>query len=166
MSRSSKVHFYPHTLRSASLVGYYMCRGKMIMYLVPPKKAQTIENLYMHFKATFDAGVALADRKVEYVAIGNSKPVFYEDKPTYFNKLPLGAAGVADPTTRKVDIKINLSAILKKANAGYRELFDDSEPGNLTYVYILLPDSLQNTTTVGTIELWKLDGLYTTQGIR
>jgi len=163
MSKSTKVHFYKHTLRSSALVGGGLCRDKAYFYLVAPKKAQTIENMYLHLRVTFDAAIAVGDRKIQYIGIGDEYPFFIEDVPSgYFNKLDLNLA--ADPVTRKIDLRLNLTPLLKKENAGWRDRFNE-DPG-LTYVIIKTPDGNRDISNVATVEICKVDALYTTTGIQ
>lgn len=164
MSRSTKVHFYDHTLRSAAATGLSLCRDKAYFYLVPPKKAQTVENMYLHLKMTFDAAIPSGQRVLQYIGIGNEFPLFIENDPSgYFNKLDLNLA--ADPTTRKIDLRLNLTPLLKKTNAGWRDRTNIDGP-NLTYVIIKTADGNRDINTVASVELCKVDALYTTTGIQ
>lgn len=68
---------------------------------------------------------------------------------------------------RRVDLSIDLTHLLKHDNVSYEEdAFDDGPTTGYTAVEILLADTLRETSTVGTIEIWKIDGLFTTTGIR
>lgn len=163
MQEGSKKHFYPFTFRSAAISNAAQCRDKTYMYLVPPQDALTIENMFCHLKFTFDAGVAAANRVVEYIGIANSVPLFIESDPTYLKKIILNQAADAN---RKVDIKLDLTTLLKKDNVRYREYFETPVTTDYTYVIIKLSGNLRDTSTVGTIDLWKLDGLFTSKGIR
>lgn len=163
MSQTTKLHHYPYTLKVAGATGLAMCNDKLIFFLVPPKRGLTIENMHMHLKATFDASVAVGNRIIKHVAIGNEKPLFITDEPSYYRKLDLDLAADAN---RQVDLDINLTPLLNREHAGFRDLFDDSEDGNLTYIYIKLSDNLRNTSGIGTVTLWRVDALYTTQAIR
>ena len=163
MSQSTKVHFYDHTLRSAAATGLSLCRDKAYFYLVAPKNAQTIENMYLHLKITFDAGVAAPNRVLQYIGVGNEYPLDIADDPSgYFNKLDLNLA--ADAVTRKIDLRLNITPLLKKENAGWRDRFN-AEP-DLTYIIIKTADANRDVTTVASVELCKVDALYTTTGIR
>ena len=164
MSQSTKVHFYDHTLRSAATALLSLCRDKAYFYLVAPKNAQTIENMYLHLKITFDAGVPIGDRVIKYIGIGNEFPLFIQDDPSgYFNKLDLNLA--ADAVTRKIDLKLNLTPLLNKENAGWRDRFN-TDGDNLTYIIIKTADANRDVSTVASVELCKVDALYTTTGIR
>lgn len=163
MSQSTKVHFYEHTLRSAAATELSLCRDKAYFYLVAPKNAQTIENMYLHLKMTFDAGVPSANRVLQYIGVGNEYPFFIESDPSgYFNKLDLNLA--ADAVTRKIDLRLNITPLLKKENAGWRDRFNAED--NLTYIIIKTADANRDINTVASVELCKVDALYTTTGIR
>ena len=163
MQEGSKKHFYPFTFRTAAISNATQCRDKALLYLVPPQDALTIENMFCHLKLTFDAGVAVGNRIVEYIGIANEVPLFIEDDPAYLRKIDLNQA--AD-VNRKVDIKLDLTSLLNKNNANYREYFETPVTDDYTYVIIKLSGNLRDTSTVGTIDLWKLDGLFTSKGIR
>lgn len=166
MSESSKQHFYLQTARSIALANRSWCGGKVLIYPIPPEKAISIENLYMHFKATFDASVSSGSRIIKRVAIVDKQPLLYNSNSdlNYYRYIDLNIA--ADPTTRKVDIKLDLSHLLKKDNAKYREYVDSDSAGGFTYVMIEPDDSLIGNNNIGTIDLWKIDAQFTTQGTR
>lgn len=163
MSQSTKVQFYKHTLRSSALVGGGLCRDKAYFYLVAPKKAQTIENMYLHLRITFDAAIAVGNRKIQYIGVGNEYPFFIEDVPSgYFNKLDLNLA--ADGA-RQINLRLNITPLLKKENAGWRDRFNDTAT-DLTYVIIKTPDGNRDISNVATVQICKIDALYTTTGIQ
>lgn len=165
MSESSKQHFYHYTARSVALADYAWCGGKILLYVMPPEKALTIENMFVHFKATFDSSVPSGQRIVKTIGIIDKRPLFYDSNSdaNYYRKLDLNIAADAN---RKVDIKVDLSHLLKKDNVGFREYFSDSSMPNLTYVMIEPDDALLGTINIGRIDLWKIDAQFTTQGIR
>lgn len=165
MSESTKNHWYLQTARSIALADRAWCGGKVLLYVIPPEKAITIENMYVHFKATFDSGVAVGSRKIKRIAIVDKKPLFYNSNSdlNYYRYLDLNISADAN---RKVDIKIDISSLLKKDNAKYREAFDSDSAGGYTYVMIEPDDSLLGTINIGRIDLWKMDAQYTTLGTR
>lgn len=165
MSESSKNHFYHYTARSVVLADYVWCGGKILLYVMPPEKALTIENLYVHFKATFDSGISSGQRIVKSISIVDKRPFFYDSNSdvNYMRTLDLNISADAN---RKVDIKVDLSHLLKKDNVGFREYFADSDMPNLTYVMIEPDDALIGNNNIGRIDLWKIDAQFTTQGIR
>ena len=163
MSETTKGHYYDHTLSSAATAQLSLCRDKAYFYLVAPKNAQTIENMYMHLKVTFDAAVPIGNRVITYIGIGNEFPLNITDEPSgYFNKLDLNLA--ADAVTRKIDLRLNLTPLLKKENAGWRDRFNADT--DLTYIIIKTADANRDVSTVASVELCKVDALYTTTGIR
>jgi len=165
MSESSKHHFYHYTARSIALVDMAWCGGKILLYVMPPEKALTIENLYVHFKATFDSGVSSGQQIVKSISVIDKRPQFYDSNSdaTYLRTLDLNIAADVD---RKVDIKVDISHLLKKDNVAFREYFSDSSQTGLTYVMIEPDDALLGEINIGRIDLWKIDAQFTTQGIR
>jgi hypothetical protein len=110
--------------------------------------------------------VAVGDRVVESIGIANQRPFFFDDEPAIYKKIVLNQAADAD---RRVDIKVDLTDLLVdlKTNVGWTPVFGaDYDDGDQTFIYVKLPHSLHNTLVVGTIELWKVDSLYTTREIR
>lgn len=163
MSRSTKRHIYPYTLRTAAMVNVAHCTDKAILYLAPPAQALTIENLFCHLRFTFNSDTPVGDRVVEYIGVCNEIPILVSQDPSYLRKIDLN---VAADGNRKVDIKVDLSELLNRNNANYREYFDSPVTDDFTYCILKLADGNRTDLTVGTIDLWKLDGLFTTTGIR
>lgn len=165
MSESTKSHWYLQTARSIAMANRSWCGGKILLYVVPPEKALTIENISIHFKATFDAGIASGSRKIKRIAIVDKQPLFY-DSNSDLNYYKWMDVNIPADANRKVDIKLDLSHLLKKTNAKYREFVDSDSAGGFTYVMIEPDDSLIGTINIGTIDLWKIDAQFTTQGTR
>lgn len=164
MSRSTKSQFYRNTLRTAAIADTSFCTDKVYLYPVPPQNCLSIESIFFHLRMQFDAGVATADQVVEYIAIANQRPLFINDEPTRMRKIDLN---VAADGNRRVDILIDLSSLLKTDDVGFTSLWSaDYEIGDQTHILIKLPDSLRSTLAVGTIEICKVDCLYTTTEIR
>lgn len=72
---------------------------------------------------------------------------------------------------RRVDISVDLTHLLKNDDVAYEETgFDTGPDTGYTMVEILLPNTLDinnaNYLNVGSVELWKIDALFTTIGIR
>ncbi len=164
MTQQSKKHLYPYSLRLCMMSGVTMCQDKALLYIVPPAQALTIENLYCHFKMTFDTGVASADRVLKYIGVANEVPLLVTSPdPSYLRKIDLNQ--LAD-INRVVEARLDLSQLLDRDSAGYREFNDSVVGDNLTYVIIKLADGCQGNNNVGVINKWKLDALFTTTGIR
>ena len=163
MSESTKQHFYLQTARSIALANKVWCGGKVMIYVIPPEKAISIENIYIHFKATFDAGIASGNRIIRRISIVDKKPIAYNSNSdlTYYRYMDLN---ITADVNRKVEIKLDLTNLLKKDNAKYREIFDDDSSGGFTYVMIEPVDALLGVTNIGIIDLWKVDAQFTTQG--
>lgn len=160
-SFSPKSQFYRYSLKTAAIKGNVWCGDIAWLYLRPPEDAQSIESMYCRFRMRFDSGVSVGERVVEKIGISSSASLFLT--PTYEKELELNQAADGD---RYVDISIDLSSLLKKDNIRFQEDFGDFSTQDFTFVYIKLPGTLRNNLTVGTIELWKLDGMFTTKEIR
>ncbi len=169
MSESTKHQVYKYSLRTTSVVprnvpNNYMCGSRFLVFPAPPDNAITIENLYLHLIVKFAVGVAVGDRKIARIGIGNNYPL-YGNNPPRWRYYDVNIA--ADPTTRIVDTRIDLSALLKNDDVRYADYFDAHDPAQLGYTYIVidLPDGIP-TISNGDLLLCKMDALYTTTGIR
>lgn len=164
MSQSTKVHHYDHTLRTATMVNQALCNQAMYFYPVPPKEAITIENLNLYFKMTIDAAVPAGQRVLQWIGIANERPNWYLDSPARLKKLEVNM--LADPVTRVIEGRLNLSSLLTKTDIGYRDYFDDALDGNYTYIVFMLGPAFQDLSAGGIMNICKTDAIYTTKGIR
>lgn len=169
MSESTKLQVYKYSLRSTviaprTIPNGYMCGGRFLVYPVPPDNAITIENLYLHLVVKFGAGIASGSRKITRIGIGNNYPLYGQDPPRFrYYNVNLSA----DPTTRIIDTRIDLSALLKNDDVRYADFFDSHDPAVTGYTYIVI--DLPPELTIGSngdLLLCKMDALYTTTGIR
>lgn len=164
MSGSTKSQHYRYTVRTVASASPAGCTDKMYLYPVPPEDALTIENLFTHFRFVFDSGVASGDRKIEYIAVCSERPLSINDEPTRIRKFMLNQSADGN---RRIDVKLDLTDLLIKDNVAFTPLLSaDYEQDNMTLILVKFPDSLRNTLTVGTMELWKADSTYTTREIR
>ncbi len=158
MSQGTKNQHYKYSMRTA-LSQSFWCTGVILMRLQEPDDAITMENLFMHFRHTFDTGVASGNRKITRIGIVSSQPGlgWFDSaggnypilgQPTYHRFVDVNF--VAD-ANRVVDFNFDLSSLIDK----------DRPAENL--VYVKAPDILNSNQ--GTISIWKLDGIYTTNGI-
>lgn len=163
MSKSTKVHYYDHTLRTATMANAALCNQAMYFYPVPPKEAITIERLELYFKMTLDASVPAPQRVLEWIGIANERPLFYKDLPSELRKIDLNL--VAD-ANRVVEGRFNLTPLLTKDHVGYRENFSDATGDDYTYIVFMLGPAFQELTAAGIMNICKTDAVYTTKGIR
>lgn len=162
MSKSTVVHHYPRTMRSVCLVNASMCQDKFVFYPVPPQDAISIETLYVHIKITFDASVAVGNRVLKEVGIGSEHPLFIDVEPEYYRALELNQS--ADGS-RVVDVRLDLTSLLKKDNVRYRSYFDNIVTTDYTYIFIKLSDNLRGVLVAGVLNKCKVDAQYTTKKI-
>ena len=69
MGSQNKLQPYPYSLKTILAANQSACLNRFFLYMLPPKDALTIENLFCHFVFQFDAGVAAADRVVQSIGI-------------------------------------------------------------------------------------------------
>jgi len=162
-SKSTKSQFYRYTLRTAGSVGSF-CASRVYIYIVPPQGAISIENLFLHFRMVFDSAVTSDLRVIESIGVANERPLLYTGTPSELKKFDLNQAADGN---RRVDIKLDLTTLLNKDNVGFTSLLSaDYTIGDQTHIQIKVPDQLLNTVAVGTIELCKVDAIFTTSEIR
>ncbi len=165
MGSQNKLQPYPYSLKTVLASNQEGCLNRFFLYMLPPKDALTIERLYCHFVFQFDAGVAAADRVVQSIGIVDELTPFPITATSNYQRRQ--SVNRSADSNRRVDISMDLTHLLNHNNVAYEEsAFDDGPSNGYTAVEILLADALQSTSTVGTIELWKIDGLFTTTGIR
>lgn len=165
MGNQNKLQPYPYSLKTVLAADQQGCLNRFFLYMLPPKDALTIERLFCHFVFLFDSSVAVADRVVQSVGIVDQ--LVPQPISATSNYQRRQSVNMQADSNRRVDLSIDITHLLKHDNVSYEEdAFDDGPTTGYTAVEILLADNLQSTSTVGTIEIWKLDGLFTTTGIR
>jgi len=71
--QGTKNQFYKYSMRTA-LSQSFWCQGVILMRLQEPDNALSLENLWTHFRARFDTGVASGNRKVTRVGVVDLQP--------------------------------------------------------------------------------------------
>lgn len=165
MTLGTKLQPYPYTLRMVNLYREYVpCSYRYFFYITPPRNALTIENLYTRIRLTFSAAVATANQKIVSVGIADQVPTSVTGTPNYEKLFTLNQAADAN---RVIDLRLDLSVLLNRNNVGYRESGGTYPSTGYTYVELNLSSNVNNGATGQvTINLWKIDALFTTTGIR
>lgn len=159
----TKEQFYHYSLRSCATTNFAACEDKLFAYIKPPEDALTIEYIFVHFVMTFDAGVASGDRIIKEIGIASEVPATVDEQPTYLKTFTINQSAVAGV----IDLKINLTPLLKKDNVTLdNNWIGDFLQNDMTLVYIKFDDDLRGNSYTGNIDLWKIDALFTTKGIR
>jgi hypothetical protein len=156
MSQATKNQFYRFSLRTTvAKVGW--CTKRIMMRQIPPDNAQTLENLFCHVRINFDnASLPTSHKVLHRIGIISGFPAYNaaesEDRFRYIDvDIPADGSNI-------VDLKIDLTSLIDKTDIN----------GNLVYLESARAGStdVDFTYSAGTIELWKLDGIYTTREIR
>lgn len=142
---------YTYQFKTISMQGGKMCgRGGTLNFNLPSNLLKR-KNLWVHIKIQFDSSEPIDNRKV----IGIGQKTYPLDGPQP-KMLPLNLS--AD-VNRIIDIKMDLTSIL--------DLLDIIPPslGNQGYfnVGVQLP---YNLIYFAKVMIWKMDLIYTSQGIR
>lgn len=165
MGNQNKLQPYPYSLKTVLAANQSGCLNRFFLYMLPPKDALTIERLFCHFVFQFDSSVAVASQVVQSIGIVDELTPFPITAASNYQRRQ--TVNMQADSNRRVDLSIDLTHLLNHDNVAYEETaFDDGPTDGYTAVEILLSDALVETSTVGVIELWKIDGLFTTTGIR
>ena len=167
MSESTKHQQYTYSLKTAVYIGIGtdICTNVIMMYVVPPDNALSIENMYMHLIMQFDAAVPVGDRVLRRIGISDEFTSEYLFGAP--NRLKTYEVNIAADGNRMIDKRIDLSALLKNDDVLYREqiLPIGAPETGYTYIYLEFDADQKNNNLLGSIKLWKADALYTTVGI-
>jgi hypothetical protein len=159
----TRKQFYHFSMRSCATTNFDACEDKLYAYIKPPENALTIENIFVHFTMTFDGSVASGDQIIRQIGIASEVPAAVEEDPRYLRTLEINEAAVGGV----IDVKINLTPLLKKDNVTLdNNWIGDFLQNDMTIVYIKFDDDLRGNSYTGNIDLWKIDALFTTKGIR
>lgn len=173
MGSQTKLQAYPYSLKtvaasedSTSLATGLICGNRFFMYMLPPKDALTIERLFCHFVFQFDASISSSDRVIKSIGIVDEIIPFPEGAVSNYQRRQ--DVNLQADANRRVDLSIDLTHLLNRENVGYEESGFDPNPVTTGYtlVEILLSQNIPTLTATGVVELWKIDGLFTTIGIR
>lgn len=172
MGSQSKQQAYPYSLKtvsasesSTSLMSGLICGSRFFMYMLPPKNALTLERLFCHFVFQFDSSIDVADRIIQSIGIVDELPPFPETAVSNYQRRQ--ELNIAADSNRRIDVSMDLTHLLNKDNVAYEEnAFDPGPDDGYTAVEILLSEDIPVLTATGVVELWKIDGLFTTDGIR
>lgn len=165
MGSQSKVQPYPYSLKTVAANDFpNVCFNRVVMYMTPPKDALTIERLFCHIVFRFEAGVAAGSRYLRSIGIIDELVPLLTEPSNYQRRQEVNIAADAN---RRIDLSIDLSHLLKNDDVAYSAGGADVGPDTgYTAVELVFDPSLESTPDIGDIELWKIDGLFTTIGIR
>lgn len=165
MGAENKLQPYPYSLKTVLASNQAGCLNRFFLYMLPPKEALTIERLFCHFVFQFDVSVAVGSQVVQSIGIVDQLVPFPITATSNYQRRQ--TVNLQADANRRVDLSMDLTHLLNHNNVAYEEdAFDDGPTTGYTAVEILLSDALQSTSLVGNIEIWKIDGLFTTTGIR
>lgn len=164
MSRSTKEQFYKYSLKTVAVAEQQGCTDKIYLYPVPPENALSIEECFVHFIFQFESDIPSHLQVLNEIGIANQRPILITDDPTDLRVITLDQAADGN---RRIDIKIDLTTLLTPTNVGWTPEFGaDYDDGDQTFIYLKFPKDLRLEVNTGTIELWKVDSVYTTNEIR
>lgn len=142
---------YRYQYKSISAKNARSCGYGATMSFNLPSDFLEAKNLYCHLSIVFHASEPVGNRKILYVGQPAWPPEGEQPAMIYVNQTADG--------NRRIDLKVDLTQIIDKI------VPQPPEFGGQGYfnVGILHPGILEQLATV---ELWKMDLVYTTTGIR
>lgn len=163
MSQATKNQFYRYSMRSTLILNQFMCTKRIMVHQLPPDSALSIENLFMRLRFTFSSTLLAGQNVLYRVGIISDYPAYgQQDAESWVRYLTLNQAADGN---NQIDLNLDLSHLLKKDN------IDAVGTGSATLVYIETAVasnevSIDILANAGTINICKLDGIYTTREIR
>lgn len=153
MASGSRVQEYPYQYKSISLQNARDCGQGGTVNFNLPEDFIAAKNLYAHIRIQFDAAEPTANQKI--IAIGQPT---YPPEGAQPKMIPLNLSADAN---RRIDLEIDLTPLIPKLDV-FGASFALYGQSHLS-IGILHPNILSGFAN---IEIWKLDLVYTTQGIR
>lgn len=153
MGGASRHQEYRYQYKTISLQNARDCGAGATLNFNLPSNILEIKNLWAHIRIVFHASEPIGNRKI----IGIGTRVFNPTSDFIQPKMkPLNLTADAN---RRIDFTYDLTEIIKDLVVNDAAIFAQGFVG----IGILHPDYLQQ---IATIEIWKMDLVYTTQGIR
>jgi len=124
-----------------------------------PKNLLEIKSLCVHAILLFDATVPASYRKLYYIggeAIINTYPL----TGLATDQLAMIYVNRSADANRRIDITVDISHLIDKL------IIDDGDSYSSAHFDLGLVTDLGNNNVGGTLELWKVDMIYTTKGIQ
>jgi len=151
MGGTTRHQEYRYQYKSISAKNAISCGYGATMSFNLPSDFLEAKNLYSHIRIKFDAATPVGNRKILYIGKPQYPPEGEQPDMVYVN---LAADG-----NRVIDFTIDLTQIIEKLQ------YNEPSFGVQGYfnVGIIHPGIITN---IATVELWKMDLVYTTTGIR
>lgn len=143
---------YRYQYKTISLQNARDCGPGGTLNLNLPSNLLEVKNLWAHVRIVFHASEPVQNRKI----IGIGPRVFSSND---FNQPLMKQLNLTADANRRIDFTADLTQIVKQLIISDPALYAQGYIG----IGILHPDYLQQ---LATIEIWKMDLVYTTQGIR
>lgn len=143
---------YRYQYKTISLQNARDCGAGATLNFNLPSNILEIKNLWAHIRIVFHASEPVGNRKI----IGIGTRVFSSND---FNQPKMKPLNLVADANRRIDFTYDLTEIIKNLVVNDAAIFAQGFVG----IGILHPDYLQQ---LATIEIWKMDLVYTTQGIR
>ncbi len=160
MSESTKSQFYRYSMRTAIIKDSFFCLKRGGLEVIPPDNAQSIENLFCHLKITMDSSLPTAEKTLARIGVISTFPSYgKESAAAHYKYIQINKAAVSNV----IELFIDLTSLLDK------EAIELAGSGNQTICWLEFAGGggfLGGDNSAGTINIWKLDAIYTTREIR
>lgn len=152
MGGQSRHQEYKYQYKTISLQNARDCGAGATLNFNLPSNLLEIKNLWAHIRIVFHASEPTANQKI----IGIGTRTFSSND---FNQPKMKPLNLTADANRRIDFTYDLTEVIKDLVINDAALFAQGYVG----IGILHPAYL---TQLATIEIWKMDLVYTTQGIR
>lgn len=152
MGTETRHQEYRYQYKTIALQNARDCGAGATLNFNLPSNLLEIKNLWAHIRIRFDTAEPVGNQKI----IGIGTRTFSSND---FNQPKMKALNLTADANRRIDFTYDLTAIIKDLVVNDAAIFAQGFVG----IGILHPAYL---TQLATIEIWKMDLVYTTQGIR
>lgn len=165
MSALSRNQEFKYQYKTIAVANQYFCGFGPTLSVSVPDNLLDIKAIFMHAVLRFNTAVPSGKRKVLWA--GGRYPTklvgaFSVPDPENGNLVKVDA--LADPTTRVVDLKLDITHLKEDIIAALSEdTFSFDQP---RIRLSLITDEANDFSVDGDVILWKIDFAYTTTGIQ
>lgn len=148
--QSSQVEDYPRTIKVISLSDQFMCANRFFLRAVPPDDMLEVKEIYTEILIRFNSDVAAAAQKILKIGVSADAPDFILDQPSEVKYLDKEFTADANGL---LHVGLDLTPYIVNP-------FGDN------WIEIQLHDDLFGESDYGTILIWKVDLVHTTENVR
>jgi hypothetical protein len=150
MADSTLKEDYPYAVKVVTVADYQACGNRYFLAVYPPEDMLECKEIYTRLHFRFMGGVAPADQIIERVGVSSDYPDFILDDPVQV--LYLDKQFTADANGH-LELSLDLTPYIQ-------------DPAGANFIELQFAASLFSSGGWGIFDLWQVDMVYTTQGVR